>query len=465
MSKKKVYLCPSCQAVVKSDQESSVGLSCEECGFEFGSQGRAVKSDSNKADLVNVSRVLGSAKSPIEGSTVVRDVMKGRGTSKKQGDIREATSVHEMVIGEGAPIEHEEIPPGEDEVILRDGTRIRRRRKRKKGKEKHRKLYFFLTLWLGISAAILIVVQINKGDKVDPDFANGINEDQAKKRRDQIFFREHASALQANYKRFIFSSKDEARLQEIDISSRLASSFSKFHQSQSIPKPEGRLGLTKRKIIELQKEPFTPAIELGWKDENGNEFESVHLWDGKEWKLDWEHYVRYSTAPWTLFRANIGKDVGQFRKGEFRLLVRKRRTLRDADYLSLLFYEEPPVGVENYEKTLRASESPEINLRMRSDLAQEMLKIFQDLEDGKRPYDSILGDGDPAGMARVSVSLAWEENEYGDEIMVLKGISGVSWFGNRVRKAYRMQQKALEEVDDDPVVPQGGDESLPLKED
>lgn len=459
MSPKKVYLCPSCQAVFKSDQETPVGLTCGECGFEFGGQGRAEKTDISKALVAGVSKAKSSTSSSIAGSTVVRDVMKGRGSS----EVREASSVDEMVFAEGAPIEHEELPPGEDQVVLKDGTRIRRRRKRKKEKEKHRKLYFFLTLWLGIAAAILVIVQLNKETNIDPDFTNGNNEEEAKQRRDQIFFREHTRALKGNFLRFILSAKEESRLQEIDMSPRLAASFSKFHQSNSIPQPESGLGLTKRKIIELQKEPFSPAVELEWNDEKGNVFESVHLWDGKKWKLDWEHYVRYSTAPWTLFRANIGKEVGEFREGEFRLLVRKRKTLKEADYLSILFYEEPQVGVENYERALRASVSPEINLRMRSDLGKEMLKVFQDFEDEKRPYDSILGDDDPASMARVSVILAWEEDDYGNEVMELKGITGVSWYGTRIRKAYRIQQKALEEFSDDPVVPQLGDEN-PLLE-
>ena len=67
-------------------------------------------------------------------------------------------------------------------------------------------------------------------------------------------------------------------------------------------------------------------------------------------------------------------------------------------------------------------------------------------------------------MIRVSAILAWEEDEDGDEILVLKDLPGVSWYGTRFRRAYREEQKLEEKESDDPVVPQSAVRNEPLKE-
>lgn len=457
MSQIKVYLCPLCQTVVKSENDTPIGLVCDDCGFEFSGAGEANKSEGlSEVKIVKAVAGVGA----VTNDTIVRDVMKQRSGSGQRASEREPSSVHEMVLGEGVEYEHTEIPPGEDEVVLKDGTRMVRRKKRKKEKDKHRKLYFFLTLWLGIAAAIVVIVQLNKDVDDGPSGGNGDGQIDEKAQQ-LIFLRKHMPEISQNFSRFIRATEDDDRIQEIDFSSLLASKFSRFHQAQSIPVPRGRLSSLARNVLVLKRDPFVPAVEVIWRDEEGQFFESVHVWDGTSWKLDWEHFARYSNVPWTLFRSKLGGK----KEGEFRLLMRKRQVMRESSYFSLLFYEEPSLGVEeDQRKALQASESEEVIVKLRTDLGKQLTELFKQKENENRPYDSILGERDPNMMIRVSAILAWEEDEDGDEILVLKDLPGISWYGTRFRRAYREEQKLEEKESDDPVVPQSAVRNEPLKE-
>ncbi|MGJ8643973.1 MAG: hypothetical protein ACSHX9_11235 [Luteolibacter sp.] len=59
-------------------------------------------------------------------------------------------------------------------------------------------------------------------------------------------------------------------------------------------------------------------ISSRWKETEGAEFDAIFRNDTGTWKLDWEHFSRYSDYPWTLFLAGEGPE-----EGEFRLLARR----------------------------------------------------------------------------------------------------------------------------------------------
>lgn len=452
MSQEKVYLCPSCQAIVKSEKDTPEGLVCHECGFEFGGSG-GVEEDSTPKKVNVAKAVIGSAS--LVKDTIVRDVIKQRRGGGRRSEAQ-PSSVHEMALGEGTELEHAEIPPGEDEVVLKDGTRMVRRKRRKKEKDKHRKLYFFITLWLGIAAAIIVVVQLNK--ESEGGKAGGGDSVEEEKGQKEIFLRRHMPAISQNFARFIMATEDDARIQEIDFSSRLASNFSIFHQSKSIPIPTGRFTPVQRNLMVIQKDPFAPAVEVLWRDEGGKLFESVHVWNGKDWKLDWEHFSRYCSAPWTLFRSKLGQ-----KEGEFRLLMRKRQVLRESSYYSLLFYEEPSLESEDRRKSLEASESEEVIVKIRTELGDRLTKLFQEKEEDLHHYETILGSEDPDLMIRVCAVLAWEKDEDGDDVLELKDFTGISWYGTRICRAYRQEQKLKESESEDPVVPESAIKKQPTK--
>ncbi|MGJ8696554.1 MAG: hypothetical protein ACSHYF_09565 [Verrucomicrobiaceae bacterium] len=238
--------------------------------------------------------------------------------------------------------------------------------------------------------------------------------------------------------------------QFIDRSASMAAKFSIFHTSHPMPEPVGDLRMLNQNILELRKEPLVLAIETQWADSEGKRLEAVHVWDRKGWKLDWEHFARYSTTPWALFRSGLGR-----KEGEFRLYVRKRRTLSEATHFSLLFYAPAKFGDDV--KTVLESESPEVQVKINSDLGREIRAVLADHEEGRRPLDSILGDDDPSILTRIAVKLAWETNAEGDEELILKDVVGISWYGERIREI--VEARVKEETENKgPEIPEAKDD-------
>lgn len=416
MSESKVYLCPSCQSVIRSDRDVSEGLKCDSCGSSFGGSGTAAP----KRPRPN------SAASP----SILRDVMKNRkgaslpvsfGSPEKLGNFK------------SKELETTEEGSRDEESILSDGSRQVKRRKKRRKEEKHKKLYIFITAWIGVIVTLLFIFQI-KSDDGKKNTRAAANTGMPPWMRE--FDRSHLESISKNYNSFIQAPSLPAKQQSIDRSSQMAAKFSRFSQTHSIPAFKGKMRLRARHILELQEDPLVLAVETLWQDLEGKRSEAVHVWDGKEWRLDWECYAPYSTVPWTLFRSGVGKQ-----EGDFRLLVRRREAGDASKNLALLFYAPSYAGDKSPE-AIRATESPEIVVDRKSEVGERLSQILSDVEEKKRPMESILGIDDLSGMARVFVSLAWEEDETGEPQMVLKQINGISWYGKRIQELLSNQDSS-----------------------
>jgi hypothetical protein len=434
MSQTKVYLCPSCQSVIRSDRDVSEGLKCDSCGFSLGGGTTKPKRPRPKsaADPVN--------KRNVGGGSILRDVMKQRGGGKPSAPFSSIEKV-----GNTKSKESESSAPGEgrrdEESILPDGSRQVKRRKKRRKQEKHRKLYIFITAWIGVIVALLFIFQINVDDEKKKETGSGGPGGLEPWKRE--FYRSHLESISKNYNSFIQAPSLPAKQQSIDRSSEMAAKFSRFSQTHSSPSFKGKMRLRGQHILELQEDPLVLAVETLWQDYEGKRSEAVHVWDGRGWRLDWECYAPYSSVPWTLFRSGVGKQ-----EGDFRLLVRRRQAGDASKKLTLLFYA-PAYAGEKSSEAIRATESPEIVVNRGSEIGDRMFEILSDLEEGKRPMESILGIDDLSGMARVFVNLAWEEDETGESQMVLKKINGVSWYGKRIQKVFSNQDSIEAETKSD----------------
>ena len=418
MSASKVYLCPSCQSVIRSDRDVSEGLKCDSCGSSFGGSGSGIAAPKRPRSE--------SSASP----SILRDVMKNRegivlpvsfGSTEKLGNFK---SEKLAAAAEGSR---------DEESILSDGSRQVKRRKKRRKEEKHKKLYIFITAWVGVIVALLFIFQI-KSDDGKTNTRNTANTGMPTWKRE--FYRSHLESISKNYNSFIQALSLPAKQQAIDRSSQMAAKFSRFNQTHSSPVFKGTMRLRGQHILELQEDPLILAVETLWQDLEGKRSEAVHVWDGKGWKLDWECYAPYSTVPWTLFRSGVGKQ-----EGDFRLLVRRREAGDASKNLALLFYAPAYAGDKSSE-AIRATESPEIVVDRKSEVGERMSQILSDVEEEKRPMESILGIDDLSRMARVFVSLAWEEDETGKPQMVLKQINGISWYGERIQELLSNQNSS-----------------------
>lgn len=148
----------------------------------------------------------------------------------------------------------------------------------------------------------------------------------------------------------------------------------------------------------LLKHPDGPAVEGRWEGPDGRVFDCVFVRQNDEWRLDWDHFVRFQEYPWAPYLAGEGPD-----ECEFRLLVR-RRAARDSDVsnqLDLVFYP-PRIGrPESITAPLI-----EVIIERDSDNGKLLIAGFDQREKSRvARFGSTLPDLDPEGMLRVRVKL------------------------------------------------------------
>jgi hypothetical protein len=151
--------------------------------------------------------------------------------------------------------------------------------------------------------------------------------------------------------------------------------------------------------------PYGRAIETLWNTADGRQIDAVFVEQDNEWRLDWDHFVRFSTYPWALFLAGSGED-----EGEFRLLARQRlaEERKDADAISIVLYA-PRFGSANE----TGFQSPEFLVRRDSDNGRLLDAAFKLEKEGKRAFGLKLPNDNPEGLIRVRVKVRRVKDDMG----------------------------------------------------
>ena len=176
------------------------------------------------------------------------------------------------------------------------------------------------------------------------------------------------------------------------------------------------LNITQRAVVHLST---GNAVELNSTSTDGLQLNAVFLQEKGEWRLDWDHFVRYSKHPWPLFLAGGGEV-----QGEFRLLARRRLAddPKHSDTISLVFYA-PRLG-----KPLElGSKSPEFLVARDSKNGRLLEAAFNLEKSGKRAFGVNLPSNDPEGIIRVRVKVRRvEEND--ERHFVLEDVVACHWY-------------------------------------
>lgn len=145
------------------------------------------------------------------------------------------------------------------------------------------------------------------------------------------------------------------------------------------------------------KLPAGKALETQWNATDGRKIEAVFREENGEWRLDWDHYARYSDYPWALFLAGSGEG-----EGEFRLLVRERLAdeRKASDALSLVLYA-PRFGQPGEV----GFASPEFMVSRHSRDGKLLDAAFQLARGGGQVFGSTLANLNPEGMIRARVKV------------------------------------------------------------
>ncbi len=170
-------------------------------------------------------------------------------------------------------------------------------------------------------------------------------------------------------------------------------------------------------IVNIAPETLTPlqsavlhlpagrAIETLWYTADGRQIDAVFVEQDHEWRLDWDHFVRFSTYPWALFLAGSGEP-----EGEFRLLARQRlaEQRKDADAVSIVLYA-PRFGFVNE----TGFQSPEFLVQRDTRNGRLLDAAFKLEESGKHVFGLNLPNENPEGLIRVRVKVRRIKDDMG----------------------------------------------------
>jgi hypothetical protein len=163
-------------------------------------------------------------------------------------------------------------------------------------------------------------------------------------------------------------------------------------------------------------------IETRWQSPEGIAFDAVFRREGSVWKLDWEHFSRYSDHPWALFLAGEGPD-----EAEFRLLARNVAEGDKAEMTGsrLRFVLMSPVFGKAGETGMA---SPELVVDRRSDEGLLLQEAFQAKSEGTRLFGGTMAPMEPEELARVRVRI--KRGEFGGtRSFTLEKVVAGHWLG------------------------------------
>ena len=195
--------------------------------------------------------------------------------------------------------------------------------------------------------------------------------------------------------RFLDASTPEERNQFVLNPIQTAGRMARFYALNSPTRIDPTV--LQNKANTILKLPTSQAVESRWETPEGVLLDCVFMKENDEWRLDWEHYIRYQEYPWGPFLAGEGPE-----ECEFRLLVRRRLTRdgSESGYYNLVFY--PPRFGRPESIT---APSVEVVIQRDTENGKLLAAGFKQRESREPLFGSTLPDLDPEGFLRVRVKL------------------------------------------------------------
>ena len=220
---------------------------------------------------------------------------------------------------------------------------------------------------------------------------------------DAAFLTETSPRAGRTFSGFLAARTPEERNQFVLSPVTTASRMARFYGLNPLANiPAETVSLSKNAILRL---PSGKAIETLWKTTDGLQIDTVFVEQEGEWRLDWDHFARFSTYPWALFLAGSGEE-----EGEFRLLARQRlaEERKNEEALSIVLYA-PRFGNPREP----GFQSPEFLVRRDTRNGRLLDAAFKLERNGKRPFEVNIPNPDPDEFIRVRVTVKRIEDPAG----------------------------------------------------
>lgn len=304
------------------------------------------------------------------------------------------------------PIPVSEATDGGDDDKPETGEKNEHRAKRTGKRRKNR--HFMLKLIGGWTLVLALIVfgarklwHVDTRD-TEPAPVTRIDEPVASD-EDLALLNENVRKCMEVFNGFLSASSPEERNQFVLSPVTTASRMARFYSQNPLTniKPQS-IQLVDNAIIKL---PGARSIETQWKTDDGRSIDAVFREENGEWRLDWDHFARYSDYPWSLFLAGSGDP-----EGEFRLLARERlaEERKDLETISIVLYA-PRFG----HPVDTGFQSPEFLVPRTSREGRLLEAAFKLAHEGKQLLGSTLRENNPDDMIRVRVKVRRTEAELG----------------------------------------------------
>jgi hypothetical protein len=282
------------------------------------------------------------------------------------------------------------------------------RSKRKVRKGNHRHLMLKLLLGWSLLLVLIVLGARRMWPSAPPDSpsdtASSAAAAPAMTGDDVVLFQNAGPKCGEAFVQFLAAGTPEMRNQFVLSPVTTASRMAQFYSLNPIPNIDpATLRASASGLLDLPG--GGKAFEAHWESDDGKVIDAVFRQENDEWRLDWEHFSRYSDYPWPLFLAGTGPD-----EGEFRLLARERlaEERKGEETISLVLYAprfSMPAEV--------GSQSPEFLVSRSQRDGQLLDAAFKLARSGGKVFGSKLPNLDPEDMIRVRVKVRRTENEEG----------------------------------------------------
>ena len=216
---------------------------------------------------------------------------------------------------------------------------------------------------------------------------------------------------------FLAATTPEERNQFVLTPITTAARMARFYRLNPQPEIDPQtLALTNSAVLHL---PARRAIETQWRTAEGRTMDAVFIEENGEWRLDWDHFARFSDYPWALFLSGSETD-----HGEFRLLARERLAAerKNADAISLVLYA-PRFG--NAGET--GFQSPEFLIKRDTRNGRLLDAAFKLNREGERVFGVNLPNINPEGHLRVRVKVRRVEQD-GERRFEIEEVVACHWY-------------------------------------
>lgn len=294
---------------------------------------------------------------------------------------------------------------------VEDAPKVRRRRK------KHTILMMFL-LWAGFMGLLIL---LGRHFWRNPD--QGLHEDSRNKPRsaasylDEQLIKDHLPAIYEVFLAHVVAANNEQRAQMILDPIRVVPRMMRFFQLNPLIRlnPENMVH-RESKVLRL---PEGDVVEVLWAS-GDRVYDTAFLREDGEWRLDWEHFARYSDFPLSLFLAGSGPDEAEFRLFARERLVEERKNEPE---LSVVFYsafagKPREAGVQ----------TPEFLVPRDMPMGKRLASAFRQMREGVRPFNSQLEVEEPGDLIRVRVRIRRNEVD-GVRTFEVVDVPACHWYG------------------------------------